>query len=348
MHAFHRGLSEQEAQDELESVYGPDLVNPAFTNIWFIKFNREGTPIWNNNRKNLKKQEVLRKQVGVDQKTAAQKALIFKCPVCMSMMPDAKSYRIHFESKHPKSPLPAELFRCLDNYLAIFYPLSNHTHKHKTEVLDERNEQQSSSSGSLTPASVASAAEIPQAQKPDPGNTVDATLDSTLANLEPETSTTGLHSTSSFPVDLPGINGSNGHQECGLVKLARIFPYINNSNKPENSSSSSAHTLSTSSRNSPEDASNDHSNIGLVETTVVVEQTQMKAVKTEPGYRVKRLQCGECTEVVPYASRSGHVNKCHLGNIMLHSCMICNQESAAVSRAPCSSMSKSAHPGQFS
>uniref|UniRef100_A0A915DJL2 Small EDRK-rich factor-like N-terminal domain-containing protein n=1 Tax=Ditylenchus dipsaci TaxID=166011 RepID=A0A915DJL2_9BILA len=59
--------------------------------------------------KNLKKQEVLRKQVGVDQKTAAQKALIFKCPVCMSMMPDAKSYRIHFESKHPKSPLPAEL-----------------------------------------------------------------------------------------------------------------------------------------------------------------------------------------------------------------------------------------------
>uniref|UniRef100_A0A915DYA8 Zinc finger protein 706 n=1 Tax=Ditylenchus dipsaci TaxID=166011 RepID=A0A915DYA8_9BILA len=60
--------------------------------------------------KNLKKQEVLRKQVGVDQKTAAQKALIFKCPVCR-YVDDAGCQKLqnHFESKHPKSPLPAEL-----------------------------------------------------------------------------------------------------------------------------------------------------------------------------------------------------------------------------------------------
>ncbi|XP_066912068.1 zinc finger protein 706-like [Clytia hemisphaerica] len=37
------------------------------------------------------------------------KALVFKCTVCMSQMPDPKTYRQHFESKHPKSPLPPEL-----------------------------------------------------------------------------------------------------------------------------------------------------------------------------------------------------------------------------------------------
>lgn len=37
------------------------------------------------------------------------KALVFKCTVCMSQMPDPKTYKQHFESKHPKAPLPPEL-----------------------------------------------------------------------------------------------------------------------------------------------------------------------------------------------------------------------------------------------
>uniref|UniRef100_A0A7E4UZ53 4F5 domain-containing protein n=1 Tax=Panagrellus redivivus TaxID=6233 RepID=A0A7E4UZ53_PANRE len=60
-------------------------------------------------QKNAKKQEQLKKQAGSDQKTAALKALKHQCTVCMAMMPDPKTYRQHFESKHPKSPLPAEL-----------------------------------------------------------------------------------------------------------------------------------------------------------------------------------------------------------------------------------------------
>lgn len=44
-----------------------------------------------------------------DQRGAAKKALIFTCPVCRSQMPDPKTFKQHFESKHPKSPLPPEL-----------------------------------------------------------------------------------------------------------------------------------------------------------------------------------------------------------------------------------------------
>lgn len=43
------------------------------------------------------------------QKAAAQKALVFACTVCKSQMPDPKTYKQHFENKHPKSELPAEL-----------------------------------------------------------------------------------------------------------------------------------------------------------------------------------------------------------------------------------------------
>ena len=51
------------------------------------------------------------KKAGVDQKAAAKKALVFTCPVCRTQMPDPKTYKQHFESKHPKQPLPAELQR---------------------------------------------------------------------------------------------------------------------------------------------------------------------------------------------------------------------------------------------
>ncbi|KAI4462336.1 adrenergic receptor-related g-protein coupled receptor [Holotrichia oblita] len=44
-----------------------------------------------------------------DQKKAAQKALVHVCAVCKAQMPDVKTYRQHFENKHPKNEIPAEL-----------------------------------------------------------------------------------------------------------------------------------------------------------------------------------------------------------------------------------------------
>ncbi|XP_076306865.1 zinc finger protein 706-like [Tachypleus tridentatus] len=60
-------------------------------------------------QKNLKKQQEIKKQHGHDQKTAAQKALIHTCTVCKARMPDPKTYKQHFENKHPKTPLPDDL-----------------------------------------------------------------------------------------------------------------------------------------------------------------------------------------------------------------------------------------------
>jgi Pyruvate/2-oxoacid:ferredoxin oxidoreductase delta subunit len=56
-------------------------------------------------QKNAAKKEQQRKAEGSNQKEAAQKALKIKCSICMAMMPDTKTYKQHFESKHPKSPL---------------------------------------------------------------------------------------------------------------------------------------------------------------------------------------------------------------------------------------------------
>ncbi|XP_050314047.1 zinc finger protein 706-like [Anthonomus grandis grandis] len=44
-----------------------------------------------------------------DQKKAAQKALVHVCSVCKAQMPDPKTYKQHFENKHPKNDMPAEL-----------------------------------------------------------------------------------------------------------------------------------------------------------------------------------------------------------------------------------------------
>uniref|UniRef100_A0A8C5ES09 Zinc finger protein 706 n=2 Tax=Gouania willdenowi TaxID=441366 RepID=A0A8C5ES09_GOUWI len=60
-------------------------------------------------QKNAKKQADMKKAKGHDQKTAAKAALVFTCSVCKSQMPDPKTFKQHFESKHPKSPLPPEL-----------------------------------------------------------------------------------------------------------------------------------------------------------------------------------------------------------------------------------------------
>jgi len=60
-------------------------------------------------QKAQKKAESSKKGGAVDQKIAAQAALHHKCTVCMAQMPDPKTYKQHFESKHPKADLPAEL-----------------------------------------------------------------------------------------------------------------------------------------------------------------------------------------------------------------------------------------------
>ncbi|GMT26089.1 hypothetical protein PFISCL1PPCAC_17386, partial [Pristionchus fissidentatus] len=60
-------------------------------------------------QKNAAKQAAAKKAQGSDQKTAAQAALKFKCVACMAQMPDPKTYKQHFENKHPKNPMPAEL-----------------------------------------------------------------------------------------------------------------------------------------------------------------------------------------------------------------------------------------------
>ena len=45
----------------------------------------------------------------VDKKKAAHEAKKTTCAVCSLAMPNAPTYKQHFESKHPKSPLPDEL-----------------------------------------------------------------------------------------------------------------------------------------------------------------------------------------------------------------------------------------------
>ncbi|XP_061074603.1 zinc finger protein 706 [Conger conger] len=60
-------------------------------------------------QKNAKKQAEAKKSKAHDQKAAAKVALVFTCAVCRTQMPDPKTFKQHFESKHPKSPLPPEL-----------------------------------------------------------------------------------------------------------------------------------------------------------------------------------------------------------------------------------------------
>ncbi|XP_014781041.1 zinc finger protein 706 [Octopus bimaculoides] len=55
------------------------------------------------------KKDKMKKSTGHDQKKAAAAALNYKCTVCMSLMPDVKTYKQHFENKHPKASLPEEL-----------------------------------------------------------------------------------------------------------------------------------------------------------------------------------------------------------------------------------------------
>ena len=61
------------------------------------------------NEQKLAKQKKAQGHDVKQQQKAAQKALVYSCPVCRTQIPDVKTFRQHFESKHPKSPLPPEL-----------------------------------------------------------------------------------------------------------------------------------------------------------------------------------------------------------------------------------------------
>ncbi|CAG9760362.1 unnamed protein product [Ceutorhynchus assimilis] len=63
-------------------------------------------------QKAAEKAAKLKKQQGhsaTDQKKAAQKALVHACAICKAQMPDPKTYKQHFENKHPKNDMPPEL-----------------------------------------------------------------------------------------------------------------------------------------------------------------------------------------------------------------------------------------------
>ncbi|XP_075897089.1 zinc finger protein 706 isoform X1 [Nelusetta ayraudi] len=60
-------------------------------------------------QKNAKKQADIKKSKSHDQKAAAKAALVYTCTICRTQMPDPKTFKQHFESKHPKSPMPPEL-----------------------------------------------------------------------------------------------------------------------------------------------------------------------------------------------------------------------------------------------
>ncbi|XP_003968959.2 zinc finger protein 706-like isoform X1 [Takifugu rubripes] len=77
-------------------------------NLFLSKMTRGHQKIQSQQR-NAKKQAEQKKAKGHDQKSAAKAALVFTCSVCRSQMPDPKTFKQHFESKHPKSPLPPEL-----------------------------------------------------------------------------------------------------------------------------------------------------------------------------------------------------------------------------------------------
>jgi len=60
-------------------------------------------------QKNAEKQAKLKKGSAADQKKAAAAALVYTCTVCKAQMPDTKTYKQHFENKHPKNAIPDEL-----------------------------------------------------------------------------------------------------------------------------------------------------------------------------------------------------------------------------------------------
>lgn len=60
-------------------------------------------------QRNAKKQAELKKANAPDQKKSAEVALIFQCEICKTKMPDPKTYKQHFDNKHPKAEVPTEI-----------------------------------------------------------------------------------------------------------------------------------------------------------------------------------------------------------------------------------------------
>eukprot|EP01039_Chlorochromonas_danica_P004436 gene4436-4860_t len=49
------------------------------------------------------------KRSGAESKAVREEGIALTCPVCRQGMPNIGVFRSHFESKHPKSPMPPEL-----------------------------------------------------------------------------------------------------------------------------------------------------------------------------------------------------------------------------------------------
>jgi len=63
-------------------------------------------------QKAQEKQAKMKKQAGQSEgtrKATAAVGLKCVCTVCMAQMPDPKTYKQHFENKHPKVALPEDL-----------------------------------------------------------------------------------------------------------------------------------------------------------------------------------------------------------------------------------------------
>jgi len=60
-------------------------------------------------QKAKEKAEKMKKHQGNDSKKTAAAGLKYSCVACKSQMPDPKTYKQHFENKHPKLDLPEEL-----------------------------------------------------------------------------------------------------------------------------------------------------------------------------------------------------------------------------------------------
>ncbi|MED6294029.1 hypothetical protein CHARACLAT_016679 [Characodon lateralis] len=89
--------------------FSASLIDPLYSSLCVFPSMARGHQKIQSQQKNAKKQAEMKKSKGHDQKTAAKAALVFTCSVCKSQMPDPKTFKQHFESKHPKSPLPPEL-----------------------------------------------------------------------------------------------------------------------------------------------------------------------------------------------------------------------------------------------
>lgn len=83
--------------------------HPPFLTSHRLKTMARGQQKIQAQQKNAKKSAEKKKGQAADQKTAAKAALVHTCPVCRTQMPDPKTFKQHFESRHPKSPMPAEL-----------------------------------------------------------------------------------------------------------------------------------------------------------------------------------------------------------------------------------------------